>query len=159
MAIEMTCTCGLTYTVDDDMAGRITHCTGCGKALQVPPPGFDPSSSQVRLILHQDTVFEDDNIYLVGHAYYKCQFVRCRIVLRNGSSALQECGFVSCTWSIDLDLYDVRSLQILLAILPVIQGSLGGGATQYPGYRAPDTPPSPPEPHPVPSSPRPDEPA
>src|SRR5436305_5910700 len=37
MALAFRCTqCGQTYTKDDDWAGKIIHCDGCGKAMRIP---------------------------------------------------------------------------------------------------------------------------
>ena len=37
MSISVTCTCGKTFPLKDELAGQVLACPNCGAAVQVPP--------------------------------------------------------------------------------------------------------------------------
>ena len=78
------------------------------------------------LMFHKDTVFEDQVVYLSGHAYSKCTFRRCTLVVRDQPSVhLDSCSFDGCNWHLDLLVHDSVSWQDLVNnLFPMIAKSL-----------------------------------
>src|SRR5258707_1065324 len=76
------------------------------------------------LLQHRNVVFEDDTVYLSGHAYFNCTFIRCTLILRDSESHMEECVFNSCVWHIDWVLHDVEQFRMFQAILQFIESSL-----------------------------------
>lgn len=76
------------------------------------------------LLMHEDTVYEDDTIYARGHYYVNCRFERCTIVLRDGSGGFKGCLFVACVWHLDYVLHDRQQFKALQPLLALMSKSL-----------------------------------
>ena len=63
-------------------------------------------------------LFEDQVIYLTGHAYYNCAFERCTFVLASGCDfQVIGCAWSACALHLDYIIHDVNSLDRLRTIL------------------------------------------
>ncbi len=61
------------------------------------------------LLSHHEAIFEDQTVYLTGHAYIGCTFRRCTLVLKStGDVILNSCHFEACVWHLDLVISDHR---------------------------------------------------
>lgn len=59
------------------------------------------------LIDHRDIVFEDDIVYMTGHAFYNCVFKRCTLVFKGfPGPMLVGCSFGGCAIHIDCVLHE-----------------------------------------------------
>ncbi len=59
------------------------------------------------LLSHNEAIFEDQTVYLTGHAYIGCTFRRCTLVMRSaGDVILNSCHFEACVWHLDLLISD-----------------------------------------------------
>ena len=78
------------------------------------------------LLRHSDVSFSDQVVYLTGHAYERCSFVRCTLVVQGtGNTALVECSFVACAWHLDVILHETGQLEDFEAnLLPMIRASV-----------------------------------
>ena len=70
--------------------------------------------------------FSDQVVYLTGHAYERCTFARCTMVVQGtGNTALVECSFVACAWHLDVILHETGQLEDFEAnLLPMIRASV-----------------------------------
>ncbi len=78
------------------------------------------------LLRHADVSFADQVVYLTGHAYERCTFLRCTLVVQGtGNTALVECTFSACAWHLDVILHETRQLEDFEAnLLPMIRASV-----------------------------------
>ena len=78
------------------------------------------------LLRHSDLSFSDQVVYLTGHAYERCRFVRCTMVVQGtGNTALVECSFIACAWHLDVILHETGQLEDFEAnLLPMIRASV-----------------------------------
>ena len=78
------------------------------------------------LLRHSDLSFTDQVVYLTGHAYERCTFERCTLVVQGtGNTALVECRFVACAWHLDVILHETGQLADFEAnLLPMIRASV-----------------------------------
>ena len=78
------------------------------------------------LLRHSDVSFSDQVVYLTGHAYERCAFVRCTMVVQGtGNTALVECSFIACAWHLDVILHETGQLEDFEAnLLPMIRASV-----------------------------------
>jgi hypothetical protein len=78
------------------------------------------------LLRHSDLSFSDQVVYLTGHAYERCTFVRCTMVVQGtGNTALVECSFIACAWHLDVILHETGQLEDFEAnLLPMIRASV-----------------------------------
>ena len=76
------------------------------------------------LLMHRDTVFEDDTVLLRGNAFVNCTFRRCTLVFRDGVSMLESCSFESCIWHIDYVVSDREEAEALVRMLGFIEQGL-----------------------------------
>ena len=83
------------------------------------------------LLRHADVAFADQVVYLTGHAYERCTFLRCTMVVQGtGNTALVECSFVACAWHLDVILHETGQLEDFEAnLLPMIRASVPKLAT------------------------------
>ena len=96
------------------------------------------------LLRHSDVSFSDQVVYLTGHAYERCTFVRCTMVVQGtGNTALVECSFVACAWHLDVILHETGQLEDFEAnLLPMIRASVPRlPANLGPADLSPATPP------------------
>jgi len=45
--------------------------------------------------------FQNQTIYISGHAFVRCRFVACTLVLREAVYHMEGCTFERCNWHID----------------------------------------------------------
>lgn len=91
--------------------------------------GYDLGmDDQVRLLMHKDVVYEDDDVLLTGHAFVNCTFRRCTLTLRDGASHMERCTFEACVWRLDMLVHDVSQMQHLRSLMAYIERSLPGAA-------------------------------
>jgi hypothetical protein len=78
------------------------------------------------LLRHSGLSFSDQVVYLTGHAYERCTFVRCTMVIQGlGNTALVECSFIACAWHLDVILHETGQLEDFEAnLLPMIRASV-----------------------------------
>jgi len=78
------------------------------------------------LLRHCDVSFSDQVVYLTGHAYERCTFVRCTMVVQGtGNTALVECSFIACAWHLDVILHETGQLEDFETnLLPMIRASV-----------------------------------
>jgi hypothetical protein len=76
------------------------------------------------LLRHDGLVFEDDAVHARGHAYFRCTFRRCTIIVRDGDTYWSECRFDSCVWHFDYVFDDIGQVQQIREMLPLIEVSL-----------------------------------
>ena len=69
--------------------------------------------------LHMDQVFDSVAIYLSGHAYVGCRFLRCSVIVTNAGFYANDCEFLDCNFHLNYDLVsgDDFSLDKLQEIL------------------------------------------
>jgi hypothetical protein len=48
MAIRVKCACGWVFDIDDQSAGQLMQCPGCGNTVQIPSAGFSPERAPVQ---------------------------------------------------------------------------------------------------------------
>ena len=75
------------------------------------------NASKITLLKHDGVQFDDQIVYLTGHAYIDCQFNQCTIILRDGYVHLEKCVFSSCVWHIDYIVHDESQADVLLKLL------------------------------------------
>lgn len=69
-----------------------------------PLPKLLNMSSQLNptlLTKHEDQVFQDQAVFLTGHAYIRCTFIRCTVVFNGLPILLDSSSFESCNWRLD----------------------------------------------------------
>jgi hypothetical protein len=78
------------------------------------------------LIKRTDIVFEDETIYLTGHAYIRCTFRRCTFVIRGLPFALIGCSFQRpCQWEFNFVLLMREDwANYCEQVFPIVEGSL-----------------------------------
>ena len=53
MPIQVSCNCGRSLRVKDELAGRKVRCPGCEAVLPVPKPSVDPEEEALNLLLSE----------------------------------------------------------------------------------------------------------
>jgi hypothetical protein len=75
------------------------------------------------LVLHQGpATFSDTVVYLSGHAYRNCAFIRCTIVLFDPNFHLEGCTFGSCALHLNTVVHDRQSLKRIMDFLEFMKG-------------------------------------
>src|SRR5436309_1759709 len=97
--------------------------------FQPPPGAASPAApatpSGIGLLVRENTTFTDDTLYLSGHAYVNCKFLRCTLIIRPGLSHIAKCHFDSCVWHIDAVIHDQTSLALLRdRLIPIMEKSV-----------------------------------
>ena len=76
------------------------------------------------LLLHKEQEYCDRVVYLSGHAYKKCTFTRCTLVVRAEPFRMEHCTIESCVWHIDSVMHDRDGVERLRAMLCQIEKSV-----------------------------------
>lgn len=78
------------------------------------------------LILHEDVGFRGQTIYVTGHAYRRCTFEGCTLVMSGPTTGLFEgCGFSGCAWHLNIVVHDSEHWDAFMAdTAPLITKSL-----------------------------------
>ncbi len=81
--------------------------------------------AKTMLTKHEDMSFEDQFIYLRGHAYINCKFRRCTLFFMGPPSLLRGCVFKSCNWRIEYDVLwgDPDTRSALRQLIDLIDGA------------------------------------
>lgn len=80
------------------------------------------------VLTHEDTVFEDQVVYLGGHAYFDCTFRRCTMVLCGFDGVMTGCEIIACVWHLDFSVSDHTQWDSFMEkIAPAIGASLPRG--------------------------------
>jgi hypothetical protein len=58
------------------------------------------------VLVHRDTAFHHQTVYLTGHVYERCTFDACTLVFRGAPSTLTDCSFTLCAWHLDFLVHD-----------------------------------------------------
>jgi len=69
MPITVACSCGKSYTLKDEMAGKLVKCEGCGKSLRVEAghetlPQADPAFDRDKFLLRQKHLAISEKYYV-----------------------------------------------------------------------------------------------
>jgi len=84
---------------------------------------------------HVDEEFISETVFLSGHAYIRCKFERCTLIVTNVPFVLSQNRIAGCNWRIEYDVMwgDPNSRSNLRRLLDAIDGALdelgmpGGG--------------------------------
>src|SRR3954465_8282574 len=76
------------------------------------------------LLLHEDAHFENQVVYITGHAFKRCSFERCTFVFQGAPYVFSECSFGGVVWHFDLVIHDEIQLNVTLETLNVVRGAL-----------------------------------
>lgn len=76
------------------------------------------------LLVHENTVFDDETILTAGHAFIGCRFNRCTIVVSDVPSRMTGCTFSHTVWRVELTIHDDASYKNLEELLPVMWPTL-----------------------------------
>lgn len=81
---------------------------------------------QVHLTPHQDETFVAQTVFLSGHAYTRCKFDRCTLVVTNTPFVLSQNRISGCNWRIECDILwgDPGTRSNIRRLLDVIDGAL-----------------------------------
>lgn len=81
------------------------------------------------LMRRENVRFQDQTVYMAGHAFVNCVFDHCTIVVREATGVLENCSFNNCVWHLDLFIGDrERFRQLVENIGPILLNSLPSGA-------------------------------
>ena len=106
-----------------DACFNINSKTGSFQLVHVT--SFQQGTDMSTLLLHKNTVFEDQVIFLADNAYIECTFKRCTFMFRETPSILDRCTFDSCVWHLDLLVSDRQAwARFVQNIVPMIGQSL-----------------------------------
>jgi hypothetical protein len=80
---------------------------------------------QIPLTRHEDETFTSQAVYLSGHAYIRCRFERCTLIVTNMPFVLQQNQIVGCNWRVEYDILwgDPQSRSNLRRLLDAIDGA------------------------------------
>jgi len=85
----------------------------------------------VTMLRHDDTVFEDQILYVTGNAYFGCEFHRCTMIFRGFPCAFDTCEFRGCIWHVDCLFHDQEQLkQFREVVLPLMQQTIPKQSTR-----------------------------
>ena len=76
------------------------------------------------LVLHEGQKYSDQVVYLSGHAYKGCSFLRCTFIVRSEPFHMENSEMTSCAWHIDTLVHDKHGLARLRSLLDQIEKSL-----------------------------------
>lgn len=77
------------------------------------------------LLRRENVTFQDQTVYMAGHAYVNCVFDHCTIVVREATGVLEGCRFNNCVWHLDLFVPDRERFRALVDNLgPIVLKSL-----------------------------------
>src|SRR5687767_9080110 len=89
------------------------------------------------LTKHENQTFTNQTVYISGHAFIRCNFVACTLVLRERVYHLEDCSCDRCNWHVDCVLLwgspeSVRELKAGVSLLEqglqqMQEQSQGGG--------------------------------
>lgn len=74
---------------------------------------------------HEDETFVSQTLFLSGHAYHRCRFERCTMVVTNLPFVLSQNEVIGCNWHIEYDILagDPNSRSNLRRLLDAIDGA------------------------------------
>ncbi len=78
----------------------------------------------VSLLLHKDATFEDEVVYATGHAFVRCAFDRCTVVMAGFPFSFDTCTFDTCVWHLNIVIHDREQLATVRGLLATIEGAL-----------------------------------
>ena len=76
------------------------------------------------LMVHRDVIYEDDTVYMSGHAYFNCTFRRCTMVMTDMVGEAQSCNFDGCVFHINMIINDVSKLETMFQMLEFMREAL-----------------------------------
>ncbi len=81
---------------------------------------------QYQLTPHEDETFTSQTVFLSGHAYIRCRFERCTLVVTNVPFVLAENRIAGCNWRIEYDVLwgDPQTRSNLRRLLDAIDGAM-----------------------------------
>lgn len=81
------------------------------------------------LVRHDNITFNDQTVYMAGHAFANCTFDRCTMVVRESTGVLENCAFNNCVWHLDVLVSErERFRQLVDHIGPLLLNSLPAAA-------------------------------
>ena len=91
-----------------------------GQAKRVDSRKHQSKSDVTILVAHEDVAFDDQIVYVTGHAYTRCEFRRCTMVLRGTPMLLHDCEFTACKWDISMALVNLQDAVAVGEILKTL---------------------------------------
>ena len=81
------------------------------------------------LLRRENVTFQDQTVYMAGHAFVNCTFDHCTIIVREATGVLEGCSFNNCVWHLDLFVPDRERFRALVDnIGPLLLNSLPAAA-------------------------------
>ena len=80
---------------------------------------------QLVLVKHEKTTFEDQTVYLTGHAFIDCRFLRCTVVNAGTPYHVEGCTFEACNFRIECSVLwgDVASREGLRRFMDMLDAA------------------------------------
>ncbi|OVE82066.1 hypothetical protein BVY03_02100 [bacterium K02(2017)] len=81
--------------------------------------------SKLMLTTHKDKVFESQTMVLSGHAFMKCRFNNCTLVVTNSPMLLNKCNFQNCNWRLEYDILwgNKASVKLVKQLIDLLDGA------------------------------------